>query len=369
MKLSDRNNKIQTTARPQSPQVAGMQVTLPPGSQIPSGWVELNGQTLTGAETAYPDLWAASPAAWKSGSDLVLPNGPLEYLWVDLDVTGTNWTTGTAIGKITNSGGVYALDFQIQGTTSSTVGNVVVNVAGVNIVAAQAGTGWSQQQGVADRLTLFVRESAGGLQIASSGSSSDNWSMSGKVLLAGKPTDAFVGADADFSTFDEALEGTPCIKLYSDTTSAVSVGINEATATEPGVVKANRVQTKILPSDFNATGSTATIASLNFNSLIIGKRYLVRYKFNITFGNNSAVINIAVNNGASQVADLRQASNNNVVSSRFGEIEFTASSSTVSVLVNNAGTVNSIIRGNNTTRATYAEIEELNNTIETTDFT
>jgi hypothetical protein len=36
------------------------------------GWLLFN-QTVVGAQTLYPALWAVAPAAWKSGADLVLP--------------------------------------------------------------------------------------------------------------------------------------------------------------------------------------------------------------------------------------------------------------------------------------------------------
>lgn len=51
--------------------VAAMYVL--PGS-VPSGWLELNGQTVVGADILYPDLWAIAPAGWKSGSNLTVPN-------------------------------------------------------------------------------------------------------------------------------------------------------------------------------------------------------------------------------------------------------------------------------------------------------
>ena len=38
-----------------------------------SGWLLFN-QTVTGAQTLYPALWAVAPAAWQSGANLVLPN-------------------------------------------------------------------------------------------------------------------------------------------------------------------------------------------------------------------------------------------------------------------------------------------------------
>ena len=44
------------------------------GETEPDGWKFLNGQTLTGAQTTYPQLWAAAPSAWRSGANLVLPD-------------------------------------------------------------------------------------------------------------------------------------------------------------------------------------------------------------------------------------------------------------------------------------------------------
>jgi microcystin-dependent protein len=39
----------------------------------PTGWLFHN-QTVIGAESSYPALWAVAPAGWKSGSNLVIPN-------------------------------------------------------------------------------------------------------------------------------------------------------------------------------------------------------------------------------------------------------------------------------------------------------
>lgn len=45
------------------------------GTTAPPGWALLDGSTITNAQTLYPDLWAAAPTAWRSGSNLILPNG------------------------------------------------------------------------------------------------------------------------------------------------------------------------------------------------------------------------------------------------------------------------------------------------------
>lgn len=43
-------------------------------SSAPAGYALLDGSTIVGAQTAHPELWAAAPVAWRSGSDLVLPS-------------------------------------------------------------------------------------------------------------------------------------------------------------------------------------------------------------------------------------------------------------------------------------------------------
>ena len=43
-------------------------------SSADTGWLLLDGSTVTGAQSTYPALWAVAPTAWKSGSNLVLPS-------------------------------------------------------------------------------------------------------------------------------------------------------------------------------------------------------------------------------------------------------------------------------------------------------
>lgn len=40
----------------------------------PEGWALMQGQTLVNAQTVFPKLWDALPAAFKSGSDIILPD-------------------------------------------------------------------------------------------------------------------------------------------------------------------------------------------------------------------------------------------------------------------------------------------------------
>ena len=40
----------------------------------PPGWLSMTGQTVTGGQTLYPNLWMALPAAMKSGADILMPD-------------------------------------------------------------------------------------------------------------------------------------------------------------------------------------------------------------------------------------------------------------------------------------------------------
>lgn len=45
-----------------------------PTNNLPTNWLSLDGQTVSGGVATYPELAAVCPSSWISGSDLVLPN-------------------------------------------------------------------------------------------------------------------------------------------------------------------------------------------------------------------------------------------------------------------------------------------------------
>lgn len=359
MLLSNRNNKIQTTARPQSPQVAGMQVTIPPGSQIPSGWVELNGQTLVGAETEYPDLWLNAPTAWKSGSDLVLPYGEVESAWTDLspyvDSTSGSPVIARLLGKARrDSGGQWYIDINGNGTKANLASEAIFNMAADSMKFQDLLSVGSSYN--ADSSQAQINSTPQRIRTGPYPSNFSAWTVSfSDVRASGRPN------------FVESV-GTPCIKLYSDTTSAVSVGIKEATATQPGVVKANRSQTKTLTS--NITNPTSNTTFLTFSNLIIGKRYKLTgqlYQSAITTGNNSRIeLTQNLDSGNRPIFDLYA-----VTGAEFQtpiNVEFTATNTIVEFNVYSAYT--GIIAGITGGFArTWATLTEINNTVSTTDFT
>jgi microcystin-dependent protein len=65
---SHRHNTPQTALQP----VGSVQFWI--SDTPPPGWALMNGQTLTNAETIYPELWAVVPAQFKSGADIILPD-------------------------------------------------------------------------------------------------------------------------------------------------------------------------------------------------------------------------------------------------------------------------------------------------------
>jgi len=65
----------------------------------PAGWLVLNGHLEVGAQTAYPELWAVVPVAWRVGADLQLPNC-LGRLFIGMDPTNTAIDT---IGELAGS--------------------------------------------------------------------------------------------------------------------------------------------------------------------------------------------------------------------------------------------------------------------------
>ena len=248
-----------------------MQMTIPPSASIPSGWAELNGQTLVGAETLYPALWANSPAGWKSGSDLTLPDGPRSTVQLELDVTTSpSHTIPDFIGfAYQKSDGQWRLNFNINANGGGAGTQHTITVAGVTFQGPNAhaitarANGGVTASGYAANGTSNI--------IVNYGSSSSYADISGDVAIDAKPTDAFVGADSRFSTFDEALEGKPVIKLYSDETSAVSVGVTEASETVAGVVKAPNGTVRL--DNGNGFGSTGTKIREWSNSSVTGDAF------------------------------------------------------------------------------------------------
>lgn len=115
-------------------------------STAPTGWLFLDGSTITNGESLYPALWAVIPASMQSGSDIVLPNASGRML-VARDAADTKFDvigeTGGAETVTLTEANLAAHDHTFT-TGSSTVspsggGSFVTNVAGDGVYSGGIG--------------------------------------------------------------------------------------------------------------------------------------------------------------------------------------------------------------------------------------
>lgn len=77
----------------------GGSVILTIAAAAPAGWALLDGSTIVNCSTLYTETWAASPAAWRSGSNLVLPDARGGTVFM----AGAGFTLGTKTGANTKT--------------------------------------------------------------------------------------------------------------------------------------------------------------------------------------------------------------------------------------------------------------------------
>ena len=63
----------------------------------PSGWFFLEGGTIVGAQTSFPDAWAGLPTSWRSGANIVLPDGR-DRFHIGLNSGQAAWDTPGELG-------------------------------------------------------------------------------------------------------------------------------------------------------------------------------------------------------------------------------------------------------------------------------
>jgi hypothetical protein len=294
----------------------------------------------------YPDLFAALGSTWDSFAH---------------PVDGTP-TVGASQFALPNFKGLYLAGAGDAGGDDRTLGVFQDDETAVNGLSTgnNSTMTFRLRQGLASGGSTFTAVlTSSGPDGAYSGF------FDGQVTPTNTHTHPVISSDNE--TRPKTAPITYIIKLYSDTTSAVSVGINEATATEAGVVRVNRSQTKILASDVNSDGPFLT-----FNNLVIGRRYKIggqiRFRVNIGGVNEAAQCNVVHNGNTEQLLLFRIGNNSNGQDQATMALsaEFKATSNTVS-LDGVSLTNSSVIRGNGTKDQTFVRLTELNNTVETTD--
>lgn len=114
-------------------------------STIPTGWLALEGQVITGADVLYPGLWAAADAGWKSGTTLTLPNMKGKFVvhqdgtQTEFDVLGETGGSKTTTLAATNlPAHQHAIDHDHAAATVTMSGSPVG--AGLTAGAAPSGS-------------------------------------------------------------------------------------------------------------------------------------------------------------------------------------------------------------------------------------
>jgi hypothetical protein len=109
------------------------------------GWLLLDGQVVTNAQTLYPALWAAIPASWKSGANATLADARGRTLFMD-DAAG-DFTLGAVGGSNVSIGAhphFHPMDHGHTGIVASTTNtgahNHVPATSGRSFVTVGSGT-------------------------------------------------------------------------------------------------------------------------------------------------------------------------------------------------------------------------------------
>jgi hypothetical protein len=383
--LSDKLSSLQFTPKPQSPAFAGAVVNVPL-AQV-SKYQEKNYFLCDGSEyseTTYDQLFAACGTQYNTGGETAgffrVPNGPRRTVEVELGSI-PEFTSVTDISKavVTQTvDGVWYFEPIITGSTIASTTALALSFAsfGISIDFSSDGRQLISGGNNASESNNGIITSATAMQLTGNNAGT-NWGLSGRLRLSGKPTDAFVGADSRFSTFDEALQFQPMIKVYDDA-SNISMSLADATATKTGairldssfaagdgvygLVQANKWQKRILSTSLTST--TVDIADLRYTSLIVGKKYKITVQaFHrlVGSGDNTSLVEVQHDGNVITTSKLRggNAATNNKEQVVSASQIFKATTTSLTFDWTEAGSSGLI--GNNTVENTYVLLEELNN--------
>lgn len=183
------------------------------GTTAPAGWLECDGSAIS--RTTYADLFANISTKYGIGDGSTtfnLPNGPRRTVEVDLDFTSSQGTGSNRQAKgfaYQDSLGNWWLRGNAFATSLSGATTPNVSIAGTDLLGFHAVVIRSAQNIVSD---ARADENTNAIEITHSASQTI-LDVTFDVPLNAEPTDAFVGADSRFSTFAEALESIPIIKI------------------------------------------------------------------------------------------------------------------------------------------------------------
>jgi hypothetical protein len=192
------------------------------------------------------------------------------------------------------------------------------------------------------------------------------------AALAGVPESDFQSAGAnniDLKAFgNQVVQNKNNIETLSEDGSPGTPLL--ATATIAGAQKLNKIQTKIMSGDHT---TDVAIPELTFNNLIVGKWYEIRAQFAIEATASESAIGIVAQDGAEQVGKAFQHIRQGSGTLDEAEINlviatvFKATTDTLEFIASNV--TGDRIVGTGTRNHTFAQLEERNDLIETSDFT
>lgn len=172
--------------------------------------------------------------------------------------------------------------------------------------------------------------------------------------------------DCDLSML--TIDGTHRVQIIASMTPGATA-IENATATQMGLVQLNKWGQKYLTGDLAGASANVTLSDLTFNNLVIGRTYRVSLHTKKDIDASDVVVVTVTHNGV-QLAQIREGTPAGEAEARngFTSAVFVATASTITFVGSSFGTTSNLY-GDGGGDETWASIEELNNYgTETTGF-
>jgi hypothetical protein len=155
----------------------------------PSGWAILDGSTLTGAQSKHPELWANIDPAWKSGSDIVLPDcrGRMPIgKGTHADVDTLNKNDGVAVAS-RRAKHAHTNGLTFAGTNANTGTESADHVHNENVTTTGSGTGSQMPRAILDSGAGYQSSGAntGGRSAAHTHNYTPSGTIGGSIGAAG----------------------------------------------------------------------------------------------------------------------------------------------------------------------------------------
>jgi microcystin-dependent protein len=143
--------KLASAVADRLPQAGDLKATV---STVEAGGWKNHNQTLIGAQTLYPALWAVAPASWKSGANLVIPN------LSDVALIGAGTVAG--LGAVAGSNTVTLTEANLPAHTHTGPSHTHTGPSHNHTTSAHTHTASSNSTGAHTHTTSGTTNSTGG---------------------------------------------------------------------------------------------------------------------------------------------------------------------------------------------------------------